>query len=75
MTLLYAQPYNRSVEGCHFQTYDQYRKNAEGLTDSFGLPIEEFEILFIDGGQIDQELFEAWRVSQAILADYLNAAC
>ena len=73
MTLLYALPYNRSVEGFFFQTIDQYRQSAEGLTDSFGQPVEEFEIQFIDGGQIDCELFEAWRVSQASLAAYLEA--
>lgn len=73
MTLLYALPYNRSVEGFYFQTFDQYRQAADGLTDSFGQPVEEFEIQFIDGGQIDQELFEVWRVNQASISDYLSA--
>lgn len=69
----YALPYNISVEGFYFQTFDHYRDKAAKLIDSFGQPVEELQIQFIDGGQIDCELFEAWGVDQTNLADFIQA--
>jgi hypothetical protein len=73
MTLFYAQPYNNSVEGFYFKTHDQYREKSTGLTDSFGQPVEEFEIQFINGGQLACELFEAWRPGQSEVGTFIEA--
>lgn len=73
MTLLYAQPYNTSVEGFYFKTLERYQQKAAGLTDSFGQPVEEFEIQFIDGGQLAFELFGAWKPGQADIGRFFGA--
>jgi hypothetical protein len=73
MTLFYAQPHNTSVEGFYFKTLDQYREKSSGLTDSFGQPVEEFEIQFIDGGQMPCELFEAWKPGQIEIGRFTDA--
>lgn len=74
MTTFYAQPYNTSVEGFYFQTLDQYREKSCGLTDSFGLPVEEFEIQFIQGGQFPCELFEAWKPGQGEIGMFIDVS-
>lgn len=72
MTTFYAQPYNTSAEGFYFQTVEQYADKAQGLTDLFGQPVEEFEIQFIDGGHLSCELFEAWRPGQAEVGRFIE---
>lgn len=71
MTTFYAQPYNTAVEGFYFQTADQFKTHSNGLVDSFGQPVEEFEIQFMEGGQLSLELFEAWKPGQAEIGQYI----
>jgi len=73
MTTFYAQPYNASAEGFFFKTAEQFAEKSQGLTDPFGQPVEEFEIQFIDGGQLACELFEAWKPGQAEVGAFLDA--
>ncbi len=73
ITTFYAQPYNTSVEGFFFQTLAQYQEKSNGLTDSFGQPVEELEIQFIDGEQLACELFEAWKPGQAEVGAFIDA--
>ena len=72
-TILYAQPYQIGVEGFCFSDFDDYETKQATIKDSFGQPVEEFEIQFIDGGQLSQEVFEAWPVTQANLTSYFDA--
>lgn len=73
MTLFYAQPCDRSVEGFFFETIEQFERHMAELTDSFGNRIEEVEIGFVEGGHADFEMFEVWRPDAASLNAYLDA--
>lgn len=66
----FAQPYNISAEGFSFTDLDGYQAKALNRKDAYGLPVEEFEIQYIDGDHA--ELFTACRVSQADLADWFD---
>ena len=56
---LHAQPYDISATGFYF---------------AYGDPVEEFEIQFIDGEQMDCELAKAIGINQANFADFLECA-
>jgi len=73
MTKLFAQPYDISANGFFFETADEYQAQAAKLRNSSGLPVEEFEIQFIDGENIDAALFEALSVHQGDIAGFLKA--
>lgn len=74
MTTLHAQPYDVSAAGFYFETAEEYHQKADRAVNSYGDPVEEFEIQFIDGDDIDVELAKAWGLNQANLAEYLSAA-
>ena len=65
MTVLYAQPYNPDATGFHFSDIDEYCEELEQARDCFGLPVEEFEIIYIDGD--DPELFTICGIHQGNL--------
>ena len=70
--LLYAQPYDISAEGFYFRNVEDYEREAKACRNSFGQPVEEFEIEFIDGGHMDCELARAIGLNQANFALYLD---
>lgn len=72
MTQLHAQPYDISAVGFFFETADEYNEKAAALRNSYGQPVEEFEIQFIDGKSIDAELFEALGVHQGNFQAFLE---
>ena len=72
MTLLYAQPYDRSAEGFYFRDIEEYDNTIATIRNAFGDPVEEFEIQFIDGEQIDCELAEAMDLNQANVGTFLT---
>ncbi len=73
MTRLYAQPYDISAPGFFFETTEEYMQKVAQIINNYGLPIEEFEIQFIDGEDIDAVLFEALRVHQENFPAFLRA--
>jgi antirestriction protein len=73
MTQLFAQPYDISAAGFFFETIDEYDRKSEKLRNAYGEPVEEFEIQFIDGEDIDCALFRALGVHQGDIAAYLEA--
>jgi len=73
MTELHAQPYNIDAIGFYFDSVEDYRAKAAGLTDSYGEPVEEFEIQFIDGDDIDCDLFKAIGVYQNNIGQFFEA--
>lgn len=74
MTLnFYAQPYDISAEGFYFQSLENYSEQSAKLKNSYGDPVEEFEIQFIDGELIDCELAKAWNINQANIGAFLEA--
>lgn len=74
MTTFYAQPYDIAVEGFYFRTPEEYADKAASLTNRYGEPVEEFELQFIDGGELDCQLASAWGVNQANITAFFEAA-
>ena len=70
MTTLHAQPYNIDATGFYFENADDFITKMETLTDSYGQPVEEFEIQFIDGD--DAQLFNAIGINQATLSVWFD---
>jgi len=73
MTTLYAQPYDISATGFYFEIQEEYDQKAARNLNQMGFPVEEYELQFIDGEEIDGLLFDALRVNQATFARYLGA--
>lgn len=75
MTLiLFAQPFNIDANGFYFKSAAEYRAAASLVKDSYGQPVEEFEIQFIDGEVIDVDLAKAWSLSQCNFGAFFTAA-
>ena len=73
MTQLYAQPYDISATGFYFDTLEEYEQKAAKNRNDYGQPVEEYELQFIDGEDIDCKLFAALGVNQATFGKYLEA--
>jgi len=73
MTQLFAQPYDISAKGFFFESIDEYDSKSSKLRNDYGQPVEEFEIQFIDGEDIDCALFRALGVHQGYITAYLEA--
>ena len=70
---LHAQPYDISAAGFYFDSYEEYANKALKLRNDHGDPVEEFEIQFIDGDDIDCDLARAIGLNQANLKQYFDA--
>jgi len=70
---LFAQPYNLDATGFYFDCADQFNQKAADHRDSFDNLVEEYEIQFIDGDDVEYQLFDAFAVDQANLQRYFNA--
>ncbi|TPW26416.1 antirestriction protein ArdA [Martelella alba] len=64
-TTLYAQPYDISAEGFYFGTIEQYQERAVKAVNAYSDQVEEFEIQFIDGEDIDCALAQAFGLNQS----------
>jgi len=73
MPKLYAQPYDISAKGFYFETIEEYNQKASRNFNKIGLLVEEYEIQFIDGQDIDAELFKAIGINQSNIFDYFDA--
>ena len=73
MTQLYAQRYDISATGFYFDTREEYEQKAAKNRNQMGFPVEEYELQFIDGEDIDCKLFAALQVNQATFGKYLEA--
>ena len=73
MTTLFAQPYDISATGFYFQSAEDYAEKSAKLENDFGQAVEEFEIQFIDGEDIDAEVAKAWGIHQGNIAAFLDA--
>jgi hypothetical protein len=68
----YANPYNTDVAGFYFKTYAEYVEKSAELKDSFGSPVEEFEIEVIDGERKEIQLANAIKVNQCNLEEVID---
>ncbi len=71
--LLYAQPYDISAHGFYFRSLEEFTDKSANLLNHYGDLVEEFEIQFIDGDDLDCELFKALSIHQGTIGDYFNA--
>ena len=62
--LLHAQPYDISANGFYFHNFEEYQQKSSTLRNDYGAPVEEFEIQFIDGDDLDCDLFKALDIHQ-----------
>ncbi len=69
---LFAQPYDQSASGFYFDDIETYRAKAEALRNDYGDKVEEFEIQFIDGDEIDCAVAKALGLNQANLKRFLE---
>jgi antirestriction protein len=72
MTLLYAHPYDISAQGFLFNSPEQYDEQVKRVKSDFGGQVEEFEIQFIDGEDIDCELAQAFSLNQATFRTFFD---
>lgn len=72
MTQLHAQPYDLSATGFYFESVEDFDAKAKALRNDYGQRVEEFEIQFIDGEDIDCDLAKAVGINQANVAQYLE---
>lgn len=63
--MLYAQPYQIGVEGFYLSSANQFEKTLPTITDRYGEPVEEFELQFVEGDDLDAEFAKAWGLNQA----------
>jgi len=68
----YANPYNIGVTGFYFDTFEEYETKSAALKDSFGNPVEEFEIDVIDGTAEECALAKAAKVTQGEIDEFLE---
>lgn len=74
MTTLFAQPYDLAANGFYFECREEYEHKANALLNDYGQPVEEFEIQFIDGDDIDCALSRAVGLTQGNAARFLEVA-
>lgn len=74
MTLiLHAQPYDLAARGFYFESYEDYAEKSAKLRNDYGDPVEEFEIQFIDGDDMDCALASAIGLYQSNIAQFFDA--
>jgi hypothetical protein len=73
MTQLYAQPYDIGATGFYFESQAEYETKSTKVRNDFGFPVEEYELQFIDGEDIDAQMFKALGVDQYTFGAFLDA--
>lgn len=72
--LFYAQPCDTSADGFIFNNAEDFETQSDSTKNSAGNPVEEFEIQFIEGVAIDNELQRAWGLSQTNIHAFIAPA-
>lgn len=75
MTVLHAQPYDITAQGFFFRSAREYDQRARQVRIAAGQPVEEFEIQFIDGDDIDCALASALGLNQCNFAEFFELTC
>ena len=65
MTQFYAQPYDMSATGFYFDDREIYKAKINSIRNSYGDPVEEFEIMVTDGELIDIQVCKALGLYQS----------
>ncbi len=70
---LHAQPYDISASGFYFRSLEEYEQKSTNHKNDYGDEVEEYEIQFIDGDDLDCDLFKALSVHQGNFNHYFTA--
>lgn len=70
---LFAQPYDICGTGFYFETAEEYDRLSAENRNEFGEVVEEYEIQFIDGDDIDADLAKVFGLNQASFRHFLEA--
>lgn len=73
MATFYAQPYDITATGFYFEDVETYRSKITNIVNDYGDQVEEFEIQFIDGDDLDAELTKALCPSQCNIVAFMEA--
>ena len=57
----------------YFRSFEEYQQKSSTLRNDYGAPVEEFEIQFIDGDDLDCDLFKALDIHQGNSDAFLTA--
>ena len=68
----FAQPYDIDANGFYFSTMEDYTTAVKSCRNAYGQRVEEFELQFIDGHDLDGKLFNALGINQANLHLFLD---
>ncbi|MDF2365637.1 antirestriction protein ArdA [Sneathiella sp.] len=71
-TVLYAQPYDICAKGFYFSDREEFQQKLHNARSEYGEPVEEFELQFIDGEEIDCALAKAWELNQCNAKRFLD---
>jgi antirestriction protein len=71
-TWFYAQPYDIMAHGFFFDCGEDYTAKRDACRNAYGQPVEEFEIQFIDGDDLDAQLFDALSINQATIIPFME---
>lgn len=74
MPMFYALPYDITAPGFYFRTGEEYQARVRTLRNEAGLPVEEFEIQFIDGETLDAYFADAFGINQANVFRFIELA-
>lgn len=69
---LFAQPRNPDAKGFYFESMEEYEEGKKNCIDTFGSPVEEFEIQFIEGDSAEDDLAKAFRLDQNNLERFFD---
>ncbi len=69
---LHAQPYDLTAAVFYFENVEEFQTKSKALRNDYGELVEEFEIQFIDGEDVDCALATVISVNQANLARFFE---
>lgn len=72
MTRFFAQPYDLHANGFYFDDSEEFQDKVSKVKNDFGDLVEEFEIQFIDGDDIEAQLFKVLSVGQWNIAAFIE---
>lgn len=69
---LYANPYDTSITGFYFSSFDEFQKKYNAQYKK--TRTEEYEIDFINGSDLEQAAFQSMEVSQANIEEFFDVS-
>lgn len=69
---LHAQPYDLSATGFYFGSAEEFKAKSNALKNAYGEQVEEFEIQFIDGSDLDHAFTKAFGLYQSNISAFFE---